>query len=367
MKKVNRTVSFLYLCFVLYTLLVYALLYWFPFSGWISGFMMMSFPVVIIIHFLSLLFLLSTNRRKSIVPLAMLLTGGFFLPRTFSFRADRDVELSSGDRFISVMSYNVHGFQLEADRKSEEGRARIDNMKTWIAGYGADVLCMPEYISYSGSGSMDIKGAFEKEGYVYQDYLNETKWNRPHSYYGMAVFSRLPIVARADTLFEMQNGMVRVDVKAGKDTIRIISVHLFSMTLKLNTLKNQRTAKGVAREGKVTAGLLKRGFTNHAREVLALESWIRDSPYPVIVCGDFNETPYSYVYGKIRSQLNNAFEEKGSGFGFTFNQLPYFIRIDHQFYSADQLEIVNFKTPSVRFSDHYPLIGTYKILDGKQQ
>ncbi|MCE7041435.1 endonuclease/exonuclease/phosphatase family protein [Dyadobacter sp. CY312] len=365
MKKLTSTFSFFYRCFVLYTLVCFALLYWFPFDGWFWGFVMMSFPIVIAGHLVMLLLSLFARKKKNVLlPMVMLLLGCVFMSRTYQLR-DEEQEASPDEKSFKIMNYNVHGFQHSSGRNTEQLNVDKERMKEWVTGVGADVLCLPEYINYKGSGAMDVTAAIERAGYKDVVYLGKTKFNQPHSYWGMALFSKYPIVASRDTVFEMQNGMIQADIKIGKDTVRVLSVHLFSMTLRLNSLLNQRTFKGLMRESKLTARRIKHGFSNHALEVTALASWVKASPYPVIVCGDFNETPYSYVYGKSRSILKNAFEQKGSGFGFTFNEAPYFIRIDHQFYDKSKLELLQFRTvDSVRFSDHYPQIGTYKVVRG---
>jgi endonuclease/exonuclease/phosphatase (EEP) superfamily protein YafD len=134
------------------------------------------------------------------------------------------------------------------------------------------------------------------------------------------------------------------------------------MTLKLSNLVQQKKMDGVKRESKITFARMRNGFERRSQEMDALESWINASPYPVIVCGDFNEIPYGYVYSKMRDLLANGFEKKGQGFGFTYNHLPYFIRIDHQFYSEDKLDIHRLKTfRDIKYSDHYPVMGTYSF------
>ena len=362
MKKNKTTFSFFYKCFVCYTLVVYALLAWVPFSGWIWGFVMMTFPLVIAGHLLYLIFSLFSNKKNLILPLIILLLGCFFLPRTYSFHSKGDNKTDSGRKSFKVMSYNVHVFQHYSDNTKMEVKQDIAEMRKWITTSGADVLCMPEYYNYEKSELFNVMPEFKKAGYKHTAYLNEFHGNRPENFWGLAIFSKLPIIAMKDTVFMAQNGMVSTDIKVGKDTVRIIALHMYSMTLQLDVLKNQKTTKGMIKEGKSTARQIKSGFVNHAMEMQLLEEWIKASPHPVIVCGDFNETPYGYVYGKTKALLNNAFEEKGSGFGFTFNKLPYFIRIDHQFYDPEKLSLVNFKTiNSVKYSDHYPIMGTYQI------
>jgi endonuclease/exonuclease/phosphatase family metal-dependent hydrolase len=77
-------------------------------------------------------------------------------------------------------------------------------------------------------------------------------------------------------------------------------------------------------------------------------------PYPVIVCGDFNDTPFSYFYQTIRGDLKDAFLEKGEGFGYTYFSLPVKFRIDYILHS-DHLQTYSFHTKEVKLSDHYPI------------
>ena len=51
---------------------------------------------------------------------------------------------------------------------------------------------------------------------------------------------------------------------------------------------------------------------------------ITSSPYPVILGADMNDTPYSFSYNEFTKLLKNSFEEKGNGFGFTFNGKLFF-------------------------------------------
>ena len=86
------------------------------------------------------------------------------------------------------------------------------------------------------------------------------------------------------------------------------------------------------KEAKTIYHQLKGGFEDRAIQVKELEKWIEESPYPVMVCGDLNELPYGFAYGKIRKYLRNSFEDAGRGFGFTYHRKPGFLRIDNQFY-----------------------------------
>ncbi len=124
--------------------------------------------------------------------------------------------------------------------------------------------------------------------------------------------------------------------------------------------------EGVKAETRTVLGALKAGFRSRQREIHMVEEQVAQSPYPVIVTGDFNDTPYSVVYERLRRQLPNAFEDAGHGFGFTLNRAPQTIRIDNQFYDP-RLQVLDLITHREQpYSDHYPVEGKYVLLGRKK-
>ena len=74
-----------------------------------------------------------------------------------------------------------------------------------------------------------------------------------------------------------------------------------------------------------------------------------------IICGDFNNTAYSWAYRKLSKNKKDAFVEAGFGMGKSFRYI-YPMRID--FILTDEKATVNqFKTFSkIKYSDHYPIL-----------
>jgi endonuclease/exonuclease/phosphatase (EEP) superfamily protein YafD len=312
------------------------------------------------VHLISLPIWFIVERGKAILPLIMFVAAGLFLSRTYGFDGSPDAVADNAEnQKFSVMSYNVHVFQKFSQWWKKEGRSEIRDMKAWIGNSGADVLCMPEYYDEDET-IFDSGNYLRKKGYGHAAYFHRRKFGK--SYWGLAILSKHPIVASHDTVFEAQNGMIQADIKVGRDTVRVIGLHLYSMTLGLSKLVEQKEMDGIETESRITLSKMKNGFKRRAEEFTVLQDWIKTSPYPVLVCGDFNEVPYSYIYGELRKSLKNSFEEKGQGFGFSFNHLPYFIRIDHQFYDDKRLSVHDFTTYSkIKYSDHYPIMGTYSF------
>jgi endonuclease/exonuclease/phosphatase family metal-dependent hydrolase len=146
------------------------------------------------------------------------------------------------------------------------------------------------------------------------------------------------------------------DINMGRDTLRVYNIHLQSMHIDEEKIDDF----GRASENYLDiARKLKFGFRERARQVDNLLLHIHRSPHPVVVCGDFNDIPYSYTYFSLKKYLSNAFEEAGNGMGFSYNGKLFFLRIDNQFFSPE-LEAVDFVTHrDVPFSDHFPVRSYY--------
>jgi len=106
---------------------------------------------------------------------------------------------------------------------------------------------------------------------------------------------------------------------------------------------------------------LRHGATNRSAQIDRIIEHTKTSPYPYMICGDFNETPYSYNYLRLRRHFSNAFEKAGHGFGFSVNSSLFFLRIDHQFYGTG-LKALNYQVDrSMRISDHFATRGYYDL------
>jgi endonuclease/exonuclease/phosphatase (EEP) superfamily protein YafD len=353
---------FLFKCFAVYSLTVYALTFWVPSSHWIAGFLMMSFPVTVLVNLAFVIFWLLVDPKKALAPLFLIFLAGIFLDRTYQFNKNKEDLVGSKDRkrTFKVLNYNVYGFWI-TQHHTREDDAKTNEMKKWLISMDADVLVMPEYNNEDYIPAFKTTEFLEKAGYRYHNFL-ENKKDRSGQYNTLAIFSRFPIVKHEEIAFESQNGIMYTDVLIGKQTVRIIGVHLYSMSLRLSNLTHQREMAGIKREARGSFSQIKRGFSERAPQTKMLEYWIKQSPHAIIMTGDFNEIPYSYGYGKYRQLLNNAFEVKGEGFGFTYNHVPSFIRIDNQFFDDKKLDVLDFQTLNkIKYSDHYPCLGIYQF------
>ena len=112
---------------------------------------------------------------------------------------------------------------------------------------------------------------------------------------------------------------------------------------------------------KYIVGKLIPTFKIHQNEIAEIRKAIDDSPYPVILAGDFNAVPNSYEYYHLGKNLKDTFMEVGNGSGTSFHDYQFPIRIDYIFCSKS-IKPVNYQVDrSVKISDHYPVIAEFKI------
>lgn len=263
---------------------------------------------------------------------------------------------------FKVMSYNVRMFNnYENPKASSENK-----VLAFLKGQKPDILCLQEFY-VTGNQYQKESAVAEALGGRYYSHM-KVVGNGRNRYYGIITFSKYPIVRKGQVIHPGSSSLsIFTDVVIGQDTFRVFNNHLQSFRLKkmersfveemtdpsdkesLNALKNLSVS-------------LRKAYIERARQAKTLKSQIDKSPYPVIVAGDFNDTPVSYSYRKIRKGLNDSFVNSGYGAGFTYRGNYPANRIDYILYDP-KLESRFFDIIKVKFSDHYPVAAWFRKPD----
>jgi endonuclease/exonuclease/phosphatase family metal-dependent hydrolase len=305
--------------------------------------------LLLLINGFFLIILLLAKRKLAILPLLAILLGWKYVGITFQF--PKTVEDKEG---LSVLSYNVALFTYVKDES--DWRENNKNIIKWLQENPSEIKCFQEFFQDPSTPSRNaIKLLGSEVGYNHTYQIIEGK-ERGRSY-GMAIFSKYPIINEGKVFdTRRNNGIIFADIKVDKDTIRVYNAHLESMNINSEGLNN---VSGIKENYRETLRKLKRGQVTRASQLDVLQDHMENSPYVNILVGDFNDVPYSYTYFNLRKNMNNAFEQGGSGFGFTYNKVLFFLRIDNIFYD-DPLILKLFKThKEVDYSDHYPISATF--------
>lgn len=317
---------------------------------WLLGFLSLAIPLVIITHLLFLILNISKLSVGFFYHLVAIIVGFAFIKATYS------ISSNGQEGQLKVLSYNVRIFNNYAHLRNREFISS-KKMIGWALENNAQIKCFQEYYNHNSSNIFNVEQKLSNAGWdnthfkiVYKDKANAE--------FGIAIFSKLPIVNTGEIYSATGEFLntIFADIIILQDTVRIYNTHLQSMHINVdNVVNTDRLAKSY----KETGHKLRKGFMSRARQIDGLIESIKDCNYKIVLCGDFNELPYSYPYFSIRKLLNNAFEKAGNGFGFTYNGKLFFLRIDNQFFSKN-MNIGSFTTHrNIDYSDHFPLSATY--------
>lgn len=332
-----------------------------PHSFWPAGFIAMSLPGALLLNAVLLVMWLWQKPLYALWPMALIFVFWSQHTRYFTLNTP-DAEPEPEEQRISVLSYNVRVFNSYKHLHKEDPELPEREME-WVATHPADILCLQEFYHYKGEPAYNSRKRIGKNQ-DRQVYIDNFLVNRVGAEFGLAIFSRHPIIDKGRVKFDKptKNQVIFVDVKLpSQDTLRVYNMHLESMAIEEKEVEAAVESKiALETKGRSIARRLKGGFIARSYQVDKLLEHIKASPYPVLVCGDLNDLPSSYTYQTLRRHLNNAFEAGGRGFGFTYNgKLP--IRIDNQFFS-EELELLKFDVLNhIKFTDHFPLEATYVL------
>jgi endonuclease/exonuclease/phosphatase family metal-dependent hydrolase len=181
---------------------------------------------------------------------------------------------------------------------------------------------------------------------------------------GQAIFSKFPIIDQGHIVFpKSSNNVVFADIKKGKDIVRVYNMHLQSIKISPDVTEIDENID-VINEGGKSQKLFTRiskAFMQQQQQAEIFKEHKKDCPYPIIICGDMNNSAFSYVYRNIKGKLKDSFEEAGKGFGATYKFRYYPARIDYIF-ADNTMKVRSFESfPDFENSDHYPIMATLSM------
>ena len=272
----------------------------------------------------------------------MLLGWGHF---NSNFGINDPSEISKKNQ-ISVVNFNTRNLRHVYQYKDKEKKARqVKEFENWLSVNKIDVFLLQE----TSKSNIKVINKILKLPHLFQPTGKM-----------VGILSRYPIISSGVIeLNSISHLALWADLEITKNKIiRFYSLHFKSSSLDRDAI--DAVAAGKVREKETWSGIwgLIKVYKNHAstragqsQKVLA---HIRKSPYPVVVGGDFNEPPTSYVYQQFNAQLEDAFRTAGNGFGSTYGGKIPMLKIDYLFYDP-HLRVLEHKIDRKSFSDHYPM------------
>ena len=297
-------------------------------------------PFLITVNLIFLLFWLFRLKKQLWLSLVVLLLGINHVTSIYEISSSDDMEAQ--DNVFKVLSYNVRQFNQYGWNKNDKDIPQ--KISEFVKGQDPDLISMQEYFK----GELTIANSFPHRF---------IKLKEKNAEFGLAIFSKFPIINKGSLDFPTtsNNNAIFADILKDKDTVRVINVHLQSFSVKpnLDNLEKQHSKRVFLGMGQT--------FVRQEKQMNIVIDLIKNSPYPVLVMGDFNNTAYSYIYREIKSQgLFDAYKEAGNGFGQTFDFRFFPLRIDF-ILAAEALEVLSFNNYKVPYSDHFPVTATFAL------
>lgn len=316
---------------------------------WPLAVLSLFYPALLGIHLLFILLWGGLRRWQFLLSLGCVLVGWGHVRTIVGFSAAKAMG-SEGVEDIRIMTFNCHSF-LESNRGSQ--RINPDQFVRLLKNYEPDILCLQEFANMDSQVKMFSKWVQDGREFPYA--LVQTDPS-------LAIFSRYPLANQsAENFSNSFNGYQKTDVSIGNRSITLFNLHL--QTNAITGLADKVVASGdlKTRETWMNIGGMLRRYQRAARkrvsqaeEVLAL---IDEAAHPVVICGDFNDVPQSYVYRLLRQGHTDTFQRAGVGLGVTYSGKLPGLRIDYIFTPAE-LSVLETRVLRPGFSDHRPVLST---------
>ena len=340
--------------------------YFSPANWWFFGlftFILAYLLLVLVTFFVLWLF------KKSFwccISLITIILGWHAVINIFPLNLSSSFSIQKKPGTLRIMSWNVEQFNILHHKDHPEGKQEMLDL---INQYDPDIACFQEVVAGDKKKGINyfpnIQKALRFADGLYSYSLKDDFDNYHH--FGRVIFSKFPIVKK-QTVVNYPNDynatFQYIDVLKDNDTIRIFNVHLQSLKFTQANLsyldKAGLQSDSNITESKSIASKIKTGFIKRSIQANFIKDEINHSPYPVIVCGDFNDVPNSYAYETIGGGLQNAFVKKGFGIARTFTSISPTLRIDNIF-ADKKFTILQFARVKKLLSDHFPIIADLSL------
>lgn len=337
----NKLMFFLNIVLTVSTFVAYLLPFLAPKLFPLLSVFTLFMPLFFILNGLFFLYWGFQFKKRMIISGLVLLMGITFFNKFYKFSAK---EYPENEKDFTVMSYNVRLFNVFKwlDRDDVP-----DTILTFINEKNPDILCIQEF---SNSAHIDLK--------VYSHKYILMEGNQIRT--AQAIFSKFPIINQGNIVFpNSNNNVVFADIKKGKDIIRVYNMHLQSIKISPDVSELDEKNIDAIDQGKSQKlfNRISEAFKQQQQQAEIIKEHKKDCPYPIIICGDMNNSAFSYVYRNIKGALKDSFEEAGVGFGATYKFRYYPARIDYIF-ADDTMKVKKFESfPDFENSDHYPIMA----------
>ncbi len=343
-----------------------------PARFWWIAVLGVGFPIITLVLVFLVFFWWFFKSKWAFVPLAALVLGFGQITAFFAFHPFSSFDKKKEPNTFRVMQWNVA--RLDQMNRHRPGGTFRESILGFIKEMDPDVLCMEEFLESNNPREIreNIPYICDTLHYPYYYFARDhARWDKLYEH-GVIIFSRYPLLdtlriryAGEDSLNPGES-LIHVDVNVNGQRIRVFATHLQSLRFDGGDYGAiRRLVKAEDSAVTKSMGIIKkfrRAYLFRSRQAELVRRELDSSPYPQVLCGDFNDLPNSFTYFKIKGDRTDAVLRRGFGVGRTFVALSPTLRIDY-ILAGKQLEVEQFKKTVVPYSDHYPLVADFKLAE----
>ena len=327
---------------------------------WFFAILGLAYPLLVLVNLLFILIWSLLLNKNFVYSLLAILLGFNTLIKHFQLE---NQETNKSVKVFKLLSFNVKNLSNNNIKYADKTiRSTIQN---YLAEQNADIICLQEFQTYPSKGINTIK---EFQNRLKMPYYFESRYfikSRFKFVDLMLIYSKYPIIKHQELRHHNKAYAQIIDIAYKKDTIRLFNLHLESNHFEKNEYEIFEPAESFVNDETTNQfsglfGKIARYSKIRNIQVNHINEYIINSPYPILICGDFNDTPGTYTYNKLLKNHNDAFKEKGKGYGNTYNgKLPP-MRIDY-ILCDKSFQIHRFEVGPIDKSDHFPIISTLSL------
>jgi len=326
-----------------------------PANWWMNGFTGLIVPYLVLILVFFVVFWLFAKPILTIIPLCTLFIGYQQLHVIFAWHPSAGFVKHKHDDDLRIADWNIQSFNGLSKNKAGKKPVRNEVAESIIK-FHPDLICMQEFNHANTTDNISLFSKQYPYHYFSKDYL------RANGNYqsGCIIFSKFPIIDSGKIQYPIAESLIFADIVKGADTFRIYTTHLQSFKFKKEDYNDLEKIKDQDDENLIASKSIFRkmdlAFNRRGVQTGLVREAIEKSPYPSVICGDFNDVPNSYTYFHIKGDdRQDAFLQKGFGIGRSFISLAPTLRIDY-ILPDSHFDIRQFQMVNEELSDHIMLL-----------
>jgi len=329
-----------------------------PSSGYIFALAGLGFPYFWMVNaFLLLLLLILRKRFEIIVVLTTLIITTPLITRYFS------VNLKGNPKTAIYSIFDLNTFGLRKPFTKSDQLAYQDSLNQYLNRNKYTIACFQEYPIKGSKHAPFYKKLMDELEYPYKA-LSEYDPDEKATQYILLIASQYPVLNQQTLYFEGLPFAMYADIKFPEKVIRVYTAHMMSVKLtgekKVLMLDKGESLRGIVNHVKIAVEKLIIAFAKREQQCRIIRESIDNSNFPVILAGDFNDTPVSYTYHQLGHNLKNASDFSFTGLKKTYRLSKFPLQIDYILHD-NSINSSGYQKMSLGFSDHYAISSLFSI------